>query len=354
MQSFRSFLTDNGPAEPLEKEDVNSKAADIDLDEMFFAPQPKVNKVDFAKRDREKAAAKSTLGNKKVTVQVAKLPVLGPDEDDGLSFINPDLFMSQRESSSVVKPVVNRAKVAPVAHPNPIPIKTKQLSMSEALRLKKQENLVKVVEESAFTTVSGDSATSSSSSTFRLTTGETQAAKAAPKKPSILKKTSIAGTPASVFGLAGSMPWTSMEDTKPKKTKTVSASSTESRTGAIRQSKLNLSKKRSVGIKDEHGVVGKRPKPTSPSSDPFDIENFVMGGNRTQAGEGGGSTASKANTSVTCVICKEENPPDICAAKECGHLCCKVCWVNWLKMRKMCPLCKVPVSEESIRGITFK
>ena len=44
----------------------------------------------------------------------------------------------------------------------------------------------------------------------------------------------------------------------------------------------------------------------------------------------------------------------MCASKECGHLCCKVCWVNWLKMKKSCPVCKVPVSEDSIRGITFK
>ena len=140
----------------------------------------------------------------------------------------------------------------------------------------------------------------------------------------------------------------SLED-KPKKLQTASSLRLIGTSG---QSKLNFSKKRTGAvIKSEPGSVGKRPKPARQGSDPFNIENFVIGRNRTQAG---GDTASEANASATCLICKEKNPPDMCASKECGHLCCKVCWVNWLKMKKSCPVCKVPVSEDSIRGITFK
>ena len=362
MQSFRSFLTNNCPLKAPDKGEEESKVADTDLEDMFFAPLPLPNKVDFAKRDREKEAATSTLGNKKVTVRVAKLPAPASNEDDGLSFINPDLFLSQREPGSAVKAVANKANNATaVVRPDPEPVKKKQLSMSEGLRLKKQEQLIKPVEESSFTTMSRDSATISSSS-FRLNVKNVQAATSAPKKPFVSGKAASTSTNPNVFGLSGSMPWTSMEEVKSKKVKTAPSAPTStaalknpkaSKAGALGQSKLNFPKKRTATIKDESEGMEKRPKPTSPGSDPFDIENLVMGH---QTREGGSTTisAANANASVTCVICKEENPPDICAAKECGHLCCKVCWVNWLKMRQICPLCKIPVSEESIRGIMFK
>ena len=72
--------------------------------------------------------------------------------------------------------------------------------------------------------------------------------------------------------------------------------------------------------------------------------------------------ARRRTTRVRSIETRAEDDDDdrverrvqVCASKECGHLCCKVCWVNWLKMKKSCPVCKVPVSEDSIRGITFK
>eukprot|EP01038_Epipyxis_sp_PR26KG_P008177 gene8177-11062_t len=55
------------------------------------------------------------------------------------------------------------------------------------------------------------------------------------------------------------------------------------------------------------------------------------------------------NPKLVCIICIEPalHP---CAAK-CGHVCCRICWMTWLKVNQTCPTCRVTVSMDSLTKI---
>lgn len=62
--------------------------------------------------------------------------------------------------------------------------------------------------------------------------------------------------------------------------------------------------------------------------------------------------AATENRRLACIICKETaNIP--CAGK-CGHVCCQDCWVEWMKIKSQCPICREPVSKDSIVKIVVK
>ncbi len=55
------------------------------------------------------------------------------------------------------------------------------------------------------------------------------------------------------------------------------------------------------------------------------------------------------SSKLNCIICNDiaTNP---CAAK-CGHICCEICWSQWLKSKLACPICKAPTTIDSISRI---
>lgn len=52
---------------------------------------------------------------------------------------------------------------------------------------------------------------------------------------------------------------------------------------------------------------------------------------------------------LLCIVCKDVATLP-CAAK-CGHVCCQKCWMQWLKVKATCPLCREPASQQSITHI---
>jgi hypothetical protein len=76
-----------------------------------------------------------------------------------------------------------------------------------------------------------------------------------------------------------------------------------------------------------------------------DIENMVM------PDENGGAGKGK-RSKYLCPICKEQALAP-CAAK-CGHVCCKECWSQWLRVKPACPICKGATDADSIMRIVFK
>lgn len=55
---------------------------------------------------------------------------------------------------------------------------------------------------------------------------------------------------------------------------------------------------------------------------------------------------------LACIVCKEVATQP-CASK-CGHICCQNCWLSWLKIQKVCPLCRQPVDVNTITRIVKK
>ena len=61
---------------------------------------------------------------------------------------------------------------------------------------------------------------------------------------------------------------------------------------------------------------------------------------------------SSSSSLLKCIICKEQ-AQEACAAR-CGHICCQVCWTQWLKVKSACPLCRHPTTIDSITKIKIK
>lgn len=58
------------------------------------------------------------------------------------------------------------------------------------------------------------------------------------------------------------------------------------------------------------------------------------------------------NSKLNCVICNE-TAKDPCAAR-CGHVCCQGCWLKWLPIKPICPVCRRPAATDSITRIVVK
>lgn len=54
----------------------------------------------------------------------------------------------------------------------------------------------------------------------------------------------------------------------------------------------------------------------------------------------------------TCNICNELT--DTAYAAKCGHIMCKTCWTQWLRVKESCPVCRAPASYQNIAKIVFK
>jgi hypothetical protein len=50
-----------------------------------------------------------------------------------------------------------------------------------------------------------------------------------------------------------------------------------------------------------------------------------------------------------CSVCKEKLLKP-CAAS-CGHICCEKCWLQWLKVKSTCPICREPVDKNKIKVV---
>lgn len=59
-----------------------------------------------------------------------------------------------------------------------------------------------------------------------------------------------------------------------------------------------------------------------------------------------------ANNKLQCCVCKEL--ASIPCASRCGHICCQNCWVEWLSIKSICPMCREEVKKESITKIVIK
>ena len=53
---------------------------------------------------------------------------------------------------------------------------------------------------------------------------------------------------------------------------------------------------------------------------------------------------------LTCVVCSDSPPHVPCVAK-CGHVCCKGCWEQWLKVKSACPYCRSTTSAADIARV---
>jgi hypothetical protein len=79
------------------------------------------------------------------------------------------------------------------------------------------------------------------------------------------------------------------------------------------------------------------------------IDNIVGG---TETAKGKASTQRTSSHAITCPLCNEKsNNP---YAAKCGHIICWNCWVNWLKLKQSCPICRKEVSLTALTGIVVK
>jgi hypothetical protein len=408
MQSFRSFLTRNAPADSAAESSTTSEDA-----QLFAAKAP----TDWDRKKRLQAAAESALGSKKVTVSISTLPSRerdygGDDDDDGMgiSFINPKLFLSQSQPAAAAaasaaarsKPVVSSAQLQQRGLEQPA---SKPMSMSEVLRMKKNrksESLVLDHGETQFTTLSSASASASSSAGASSSSSSSSSAhemylKAMGGIASSVATSDVSSSSSSsstssssgggggggglnVFKFSGasqsaSLPWSKVDvegtsASAGSRTAASKAPQQQHQAGAaaaatkgMQQSILSFAKKR-----DNTAGTGSGSTPAAPESkraklggssqfspdvnDAFDLENFTY--NPPPKKPAAAAAASTTVANLTCGVCRQKNPDNACAAKGCGHICCKTCWVSWLKLKECCPLCKAPVTEDSIRGLDFK
>jgi hypothetical protein len=58
------------------------------------------------------------------------------------------------------------------------------------------------------------------------------------------------------------------------------------------------------------------------------------------------------SSKLHCVICQEKatNP---CAGR-CGHVCCAECWSIWMATKSVCPVCREPMTKDSISKLIIK
>lgn len=61
---------------------------------------------------------------------------------------------------------------------------------------------------------------------------------------------------------------------------------------------------------------------------------------------------SKVSSKLKCLICLEA-PSDPCAAS-CGHICCKDCWLIWMKKNASCPICRQEISISRLNRLIIK
>lgn len=57
---------------------------------------------------------------------------------------------------------------------------------------------------------------------------------------------------------------------------------------------------------------------------------------------------NKRITNVKCSICMEEDDP---LRAQCGHVCCKSCWMKQFKMRSVCPICRTATDTSQLARI---
>lgn len=60
-----------------------------------------------------------------------------------------------------------------------------------------------------------------------------------------------------------------------------------------------------------------------------------------------GSKSVKNPSNLLCSVCKEvANAP--CVNRTCGHICCNVCWFQWLRAHATCPVCRKPATKTTV------
>lgn len=351
LQSFRNFLTVNSPAK--------TATGSSEIDGTLFAsvPAPRVP-TDPDRQKRKQAIRESNLGNKKVTVNRDVLPNDLGDDEGGISFINPDFFLSQQQSKqpAVAPCEAARRKAGSTSVTNSAPAKPR--SMSEMLKTKKDDPFAVRYDKPR-----AEPQPPSSLSTSRLAGGSQTGSTAQDLFLSVLNSGAIRGASDHVsipgvsksnvfnFGVDGRNPWIRVhETTKPG---SIATSGPPAKQG--QQTLHTFMKKRSIssppaqsGNAPTNSLKKKAKQSPDSQADPLDLLDSIM------APRGKPVSNSVRGANIICGVCRHKDPEDACTAKACGHICCKPCWVSWLRVNKSCPLCKVPVTEDSIMGLHFK
>jgi hypothetical protein len=296
----------------------------------------------------------SNVGSKKVTVSLEELPDDLDDEEGGISFINPNYFLSQQQNQAPVAPKEKAVLIGSrAAAPPPDAEASKPRSMSEMLKTKKKKDPFALVRDREGN--GGQSSSSSGSSAqdvyLRGKTGAGQASTSSVSDHNA--SASKAGGGFDIFNFGddgGNVPWVKVEEAPPK---VPTAKSGAAKQG--QQTMLGFMKKRSVSSpppqpeNDPADSRHKKAKQSPLSPDPFDYDNLDL-----RHLDRSSDYASARVANIVCGVCRQKDPSDACTSKACGHICCKSCWVSWLRVNKSCPLCKVTVTEESIRGLNFR
>lgn len=51
--------------------------------------------------------------------------------------------------------------------------------------------------------------------------------------------------------------------------------------------------------------------------------------------------------SKSCNIC-QQSPPVVALVSSCGHICCQGCWNQWLRVKSICPVCRISLTSSDL------
>merc|ERR1712137_935269 len=67
--------------------------------------------------------------------------------------------------------------------------------------------------------------------------------------------------------------------------------------------------------------------------------------------EAGALSDEESEGGLKCSICRE--PAQSPFSSRCGHICCKICWDQWLKEQLSCPVCRNRVRQKQLTKLYF-
>lgn len=351
MESFRNFLSVNSHAGSSDGTGGPSDGAGGRG--TASAPGTRAP-VDWDRQKRKQAVKASSIGSKKVTVNIDELLDDLDGEDGGISFINPDFFLSQQQNQAPVAPkeravIVGASKSAPPRSATA----SKPRSMSEMLKTKKKPDPLASGRDTGEDGGRSSSSSRSAAQALYLRnmngTGVVAPASTTSNSGASLSNT---GTTFDVFNFGGgnSVPWVKVEEAPKVSTKNTTVGVSK----PSQQSMLGFMKKRGVSTPQAQpgdasaDPLRKRAKQSPLSPDPFDLDSLEF-----RPPDNSSDHTSLRAANIVCGVCRQKDPSDACTSRSCGHICCKSCWVSWLRVNKSCPLCKVPVTEDGIRALNF-
>jgi len=139
-------------------------------------------------------------------------------------------------------------------------------------------------------------------------------------------------------------------------------SSTSNDKDRMKQIKVESSSTQNLSqAKSPQSILSQQSTVVSRGGDSSNVQRIFQPSGRSQkmieaslSGHSSNKSSQSSNTkSFLCVICKEV-PDSPCAAKLCGHICCSTCWLQWLKVKQVCPSCRKPVSKSNLTKIILE